>query len=49
MDIQATYDLTYAKASFGAKVDTSQRMHTAGGVTRTDLFHAVTVGIVKAF
>jgi len=49
MDIQATYDLTYQSASFGDKVDTSARMHPMGGVTRSDLFHAVTAGIVKAF
>ena len=49
IDIQATYDLTYASATFGDKVDTSQRMHPMGGVKRTDMFHAVTAGIVKAF
>jgi hypothetical protein len=49
LDIQATYDLTYASASFGDPVMTSARMHPMGGVTRTDLFHAVTAGIVKAF
>ncbi len=49
MDIQATYDLMYTKATFGDKVDSSQRMHPEGGVQRTDVFHAVTAGIVKAF
>ena len=49
LDIQATYDLTYSKASFGDAVMTSMRGHPGGGVTRTDLFHAITAGIVKAF
>jgi hypothetical protein len=49
LDIQATYDLTYTKASFGDPVMTSMRGHPGGGVTRTDLFHALTAGIVKAF
>jgi hypothetical protein len=49
LDIQATYDLTYSKASFGDPVMTSMRGHPGGGVTRTDLFHAITAGIVKAF
>ncbi|HLL21466.1 MAG TPA: hypothetical protein VK427_05015, partial [Kofleriaceae bacterium] len=49
MDIQATYDLTYASATFGDKLDTSKRMHPMGGVTRSDVFHAITAGITKAF
>jgi Bacterial SH3 domain len=49
MDITATYDLTYQSASFGDTVMTSARMHPMGGVTRSDLYHAVTAGIVKSF
>lgn len=49
MDIMATYDLTYQSASFGDTVMTSARMHPMGGVTRSDLYHAVTAGIVKSF
>ncbi|HEU0029596.1 MAG TPA: SH3 domain-containing protein [Kofleriaceae bacterium] len=49
MDIQATYDLNYMKYSFGAPVDTSMRGHMGTDVKRTDIFHAVTVGIAKAF
>jgi len=50
MDIQATYDLTYSKASFGDPDPTSMRGHPAtGSVARTDLFHALTAGIVKSF
>jgi hypothetical protein len=48
-DIQAGYDLTYTSATFGDKLDTSMRGHPMGGVKRTDTFHAVSVGIVKAF
>ena len=50
LDIQATYDLTYSKASFGDPDPTSMRGHPAmGSVSRTDLFHALTAGIVKSF
>jgi hypothetical protein len=50
LDIQATYDLTYSKASFGDQDPTSMRGHPAmGSVKRTDLFHALTAGIVKSF
>lgn len=49
IDIQAAYDLTYSKATFGKKVMTSMRGHPGDGVTRTDVFHSVTAGIVKAF
>lgn len=49
MDISAGYDLTYRSVTFGDKVDASARAHPMGGVKRTDTFHAVTVGIVKAF
>jgi Bacterial SH3 domain len=49
MDIMATYDLTYQSAKFGDPVMTSARMHPMGGVTRSDLYHAVTAGIVKSF
>lgn len=48
-DIQAGYDLTYTSATFGAKLDTSMRGHPMGGVKRTDTFHAISVGVVKAF
>ena len=49
MDIQATYDLEYTKATFGAPVATSMRGHTGTSVSRTDVFHVVTVGVAKAF
>lgn len=49
MDIQATYDLNYESYSFGAPVMTSMRGHTGTSVARSDTFHAVAVGIAKAF
>ena len=49
MDIQATYDLEYTKATFGAPVATSMRGHTGTSVSRTDTFHVFAVGIAKAF
>jgi hypothetical protein len=48
-DLQVTYDLNYYRMSFGAMVPTSQRMHMGGNVSRTDSFHALTVGAAKAF
>jgi hypothetical protein len=48
-DLQVTYDLGYYSMSYGAMVPTSQRMQMGGGVSRTDLFHAITLGIAKAF
>jgi hypothetical protein len=36
--------------SYGTPVAKSQRMHTGmGSVTRGDTFHAVTVGVARAF
>jgi hypothetical protein len=50
MDIQATYDLQYAKVSFDGLATPSMRGHPAGAdVSRTDLFHVLTVGIAHAF
>jgi len=49
MDISATYDLNYTKYAFGAPLATSMRAHTGTDVNRTDVFHAVTVGVAKAF
>jgi hypothetical protein len=49
MDFQATYDLNYAKYSFGAPVANSQRGHMGTSVSRTDIFHGITAGIAYAF
>ncbi|MBA2544515.1 MAG: hypothetical protein H0V17_33035 [Deltaproteobacteria bacterium] len=51
MDINATYDLNYMKYDFGTPSTTSMRGHDAAGTStgRTDVFHAVTVGVAKAF
>ncbi len=50
MDINASYDLNFMKYNFGAPI-VNKRGHdmTATGVTRTDVFHGVTVGVAKAF
>jgi hypothetical protein len=50
MDINAAYDLNFMKYDFGAPV-ANMRGHdmTATAVTRTDIFHGVTVGVAKAF
>lgn len=50
MDINASYDLNFMKYDFGAPV-ANMRGHdmAATGVTRTDIFHGVTVGVAKAF
>jgi hypothetical protein len=49
-DFQAFYDLTYGSASFGPLDTTSQRQHMGtGNVTRLDLFHTVSFGILKTF
>ncbi len=50
MDINASYDLNFMKYDFGAPV-ANMRGHdmTATKVTRTDVFHGVTVGVAKAF
>jgi len=45
MDIYGTYGLAYTKYAFGAPLATSMRGHTGTDVTRTDVFHAVTVGV----
>nr|HEX4314183.1 SH3 domain-containing protein [Kofleriaceae bacterium] len=49
MDLQATYDLTYGSASFGAVDPTSQRQHMGTSVARTDIFHTIAFGICKTF
>jgi hypothetical protein len=50
MDINATYDLNFSKYNFGTPLAGSMRGHMGtGAVTRTDLFHGVTVGVAKAF
>jgi hypothetical protein len=48
MDLQATYDLNYGSASFGAPVASSMRGHTGMSVSRTDIFHTLTFGITYA-
>jgi hypothetical protein len=47
MDLQATYDLNYVKAKFGDPPANTMRPHT--GASRTDLSHALTVGVGMAF
>ena len=51
LDINAAYDLNYMKYDFGVPSMTSARGHDAAGTStgRTDVFHAVTVGVAKAF
>ncbi|MBA3539739.1 MAG: hypothetical protein H0T79_08915, partial [Deltaproteobacteria bacterium] len=49
LDIQATYDLNFASVQFGAPVPTSLRNHMGTSVSRTDIFHMLTVGISKGF
>ena len=49
VDIHASYDLDYMKYGFGAPLATSMRGHTGSAITRTDLFHAFTLGIAKGF
>lgn len=49
LDIQASYDLTYMSASFGAVDPNSMRNHQGTSVTRTDIDHMITVGVAKAF
>ena len=47
MDLQATYDLNYVKAKFGDPPANTMRAHP--GASRTDISHAVTVGVGMAF
>ncbi|MGN6108276.1 MAG: SH3 domain-containing protein [Kofleriaceae bacterium] len=47
-DLHVVYDLNLVKASFGAPLATSMRNHMGTDTTRTDYFHAVTIGIAKA-
>ena len=49
MDINAGYDLSYTSYDFGAPLAGSMRVHTGTAITRTDIFHGVTVGVAKAF
>jgi hypothetical protein len=49
MNLEGAYNLAYATTDFGAPVATSQRLHTGTAVSRTDIYHAVTFGIAKAF
>lgn len=51
MDINATYDLNLMKYDFGKPIATSMRGHAmdATSITRSDVFHGVTVGVAKAF
>ena len=49
MDIQANYDLRYMGIGFGPPPATSMRGHMGTNVTRTDIFHMVTAGIVMPF
>lgn len=47
MDLQATYDLNYVKAKFGDPPADSMRPHD--NASRTDISHALTFGVGKAF
>lgn len=49
MDINAAYDLNFMKYNFGAPLASSMRGHMGDSTARTDVFHAVTVGVAKAF
>jgi hypothetical protein len=49
MDLFATYDLTFGKASFGAEDPASLRMHGGTSTTRTDLFHTIGFGVIRQF
>jgi hypothetical protein len=50
MDIMVTYDLSILSMGFGTPIAASMRGHMGTGeVTRLDLFHALTVGISRAF
>jgi len=49
MDIAVNYDLRYMAIDFGPPLATSMRGHTGNNVTRTDIFHLVSVGILKPF
>jgi hypothetical protein len=48
-DIIAAYDLTLFSMSFGAPLAGSQRGHMGTSVSRSDVFHALTVGLVRGF
>ncbi|HEY1812645.1 MAG TPA: SH3 domain-containing protein [Kofleriaceae bacterium] len=48
-DFLATYDLDLGFYNFGAPPADSMRGHTGMDVTRNDLVHQVTVGVVKGF
>lgn len=49
MDIYGTYGLAYTTYAFGAPLATSMRGHTGTDVNRTDVFHAITVGVNYGF
>lgn len=48
-NIIATYDLNYGSYSFGAPMATSMRDHTGTDVSRSDIFHSITVGLQRPF
>lgn len=48
-NIIATYDLNYGSYDFGAPMATSMRNHTGTAVSRTDVFHSITVGLQRPF
>jgi hypothetical protein len=51
MDFNVAYDLNFMKYDFGVPSTTSMRGHDPMGTStgRTDVFHAVTLGVAKAF
>jgi hypothetical protein len=49
MDLVLTYDLRYMGISFGPPLASSTRGHMGTNITRTDIFHMVTVGVGMPF
>jgi hypothetical protein len=49
MHIAFNYDLRYTGIDFGPPLASSMRGHMGNNVTRTDIFHMVTVGVAKPF
>ena len=48
-DLRAIYDIRWMSIDFGAPGTTSERGHMGTKVSRTDIFHLFTFGIVKPF
>jgi hypothetical protein len=49
MNLELAYDLDYGSYDFGIPPPQSTRGHTGMDVTRTDILHMVTFGIIKGF